>query len=101
MNVLHIGNTAAIPKVLRDGLRADGIQSDIITFYPDVLKQGTDFEHPYPKWIRSNPPLYSTFRMWHMLKMVKDYDLLHFHAFGGVLIYLDVTNTPLNSVYLF
>jgi hypothetical protein len=35
MNVLHIGNTAAIPKDLRDHLRAHGIGSDIVTFYPD------------------------------------------------------------------
>lgn len=89
MNVLHIGNTAAIPKDLRDHLRAHGIGSDIVTFYPDVLKQGTDFEHPYPKWIRSNPPLYSAFRMGHMLKMVRNYDVLHFHAFGGITFYLD------------
>ena len=30
MNVLHIGNTAAIPKTLRDNLRKDGINSDIM-----------------------------------------------------------------------
>lgn len=89
MNVLHIGNTAAIPKVLRDGLREDGIQSDIMTFFPDVLKQGTDFPHPYPKWVRVNPPLYGALRMYHMLKKAKDYDILHFHAFGGVTFYAD------------
>lgn len=49
MNVLHIGNTAAIPRVLRDGLRADGIGSDIMTFFPDVLKQGTDFAPDDPR----------------------------------------------------
>lgn len=87
--VLHIGNTAAIPQVLRDRLRSDGIQSDIMTFFPDVLEQGTDLPHPYPRWVRLNPPLYGALRMFHMLKAVPDYDILHFHAFGGVTFYLD------------
>lgn len=89
MNVLHIGNTAAIPKTLRDGLREDGIPSDIMTFYPDVLEQGTDFPHPYPTWVRVNPPLFAALRMYHLLKTVTHYDILHFHTFGGITFYAD------------
>lgn len=88
-SVLHIGNTAAIAKTLRDNLRAAGIQSDIMTFFPDILEQGADFPHPYPKWVRVNPPLYGALRMYHMLKKARDYDVLHFHAFGGITFYLD------------
>jgi len=89
VHVLHIGNTAAIAKSLRDGLRADGIRSDIMTFFPDILKHGSDFPHPYPKWVRVNPPLYGALRMSHMLRKAGDYDILHFHAFGGITFYLD------------
>jgi hypothetical protein len=88
VHVLHIGNTAAIAKSLRDGLRADGIRSDIMTFFPDILKHGSDFPHPYPKWVRVNPPLYGALRMSHMLRKAGDYDILHFHAFGGITFYL-------------
>jgi hypothetical protein len=89
MNVLHIGNTAAIAGTLRDNFRNDGIPSDIMTFYPDILDQGSDFPHPYPKWVRINPPLYGALRMYHMLKKAGDYDILHFHAFGGITFHLD------------
>ena len=87
--VLHIGNTAAIPKTLRDNLRDHGIKSDIMTFYPDVLDQGTDFAYPYSKYIRYNLPLYGALRMYHMLRKAPDYDILHFHAFGGITFYMD------------
>lgn len=89
MNVLHIGNTAAIARSLRDHLRADGIRSDIMTFFPDILEHGSDFPHPYPKRVRVNPPLYGALRMYHMLQKAPDYDILHFHAFGGITFYLD------------
>lgn len=89
VGVLHIGNTAAIPQVLRDGLREAGVKSDIMIFYPDVLKQGSDFAHPYSKWIRLNLPLYGVLRVYHMLKKCADYKILHFHAFGGLTFYLD------------
>jgi hypothetical protein len=88
-SVLHIGNTAAIARTLRTHLRADGFKSDIMTFFPDVLEQGADFSHPYPRWVRTNPPLYGALRMHHLLRAVNQYDILHFHAFGGITFYLD------------
>lgn len=89
MKVLHIGNTAAIPQTLRYGLREKGVGSDIITFYPDILEQGTDFAYPYPKWVRMTPPLFSALRMYHLLHHVGDYDILHFHMAGGITFHLD------------
>jgi hypothetical protein len=90
MRILHIGNTGGVPGELSKYMRSQGHTSDVMIFYPDYLHHGCDYDYSVKsKWLRACLPIYSAYRCLAMLRHVHKYDILHFHAFGGITFYLD------------
>lgn len=83
LKVLHIGNTAGVSSKIQSSMRKLGHKCNIMMFYPDTLNYGCDYLYPYPKWIRLNLPLYTALRINKVLKVQKEFDVLHFNNFGG------------------
>ena len=88
--ILHIGNTSGVSNHTAKYARKHGLKCDVMIFYPDVLNHGCDIDYGVrSKFIRCCMPIYSGYRVLKMLKHIKNYDILHFHAFGGITFYMD------------
>lgn len=89
MKILHIGNTAGIATQICKNMRKKGHKCDTMIFYPDTLNQGCDFNYSVSSRLIRLTPLFQLYRVARMLQHIKDYDIIHFHAFGGITFQMD------------
>lgn len=89
LSVLQVGNTAGIANDIQRHLRATGNQCDIVIFYPDILKYGCDFDYTPCSPVRKIIPLYGIEKTSRLLKLVKNYDILHFNSYSGFALHID------------
>jgi glycosyltransferase involved in cell wall biosynthesis len=88
-SVLQIGNTAGIANDIQRHLRAAENLCDIVIFYPDILKYGCDFDCTPCSPVRQVIPLYGIKKTLCLLKLVKNYDILHINSYSGFAMQID------------
>lgn len=89
LSVLQIGNIAGIANDIQRNLQTKGNRCDIVIFYPDTLKYGCDFDYTPSLLVRKIIPLYDVEKTFHLLRIVKGYDILHFNSFSGFAMHID------------
>ncbi|MGI6023577.1 MAG: hypothetical protein ACOX8D_10705 [Methanoculleus sp.] len=89
LSVLQIGSTSGIANDIQRYLRATGHQCDIVIFYPDILKYGCDFDYTPCSLVRKIIPLYGIKKTFHLLRLVKNYDILHVNSYSGFALHID------------
>lgn len=75
LSVLHVGSIAGVPQVLSRAQRRLGMKSDVLTFQPHQFGYEADIYAP-----PSLPfPVMYAEKMAYFSKIVKRYDIIHFH----------------------
>jgi glycosyltransferase involved in cell wall biosynthesis len=94
-SILHIGSIAGVPQELSAAQRRMGLKSDILSFEPNTFGYSVDIYHPIELRYSSAFQMYAanpirlTKKMPVLLKLVEDYDILHFHYSSGIPLGLD------------
>ena len=74
-SIIHVGSIAGVPQELSKAQRRLGLKSDVITFQNHPFKYDVDISRP----TRLPVPLKYLERIQYFFKVVKNYDVLHFH----------------------
>lgn len=85
-SVLHVGSIAGVPQELSRAERRLGLKSDVISFQTHPFDYEVDFFRP----TRLPFPLRYAERLHAISKIVRDYDILHFHYFSVLPFGLDL-----------
>lgn len=94
-SILHIGSIAGVPQELSSAQIKLGQKSDVLSFEFNDYGYPTDFHHPIKLDYTSRfsiyllNPLNLLQKMPLLLRISKDYDLLHFHYSSGLPLGLD------------
>lgn len=85
-SILHVGSIAGVPQELSRAQRRMGYRSDVISFQPHPFKYEVDIYLP----TRLPVPLRFVERFCLFSRIIKDYDLIHFHYFSSLPFGLDL-----------
>lgn len=77
-SILHVGSIAGVPQELSRVQRRMGYKSDVISFQPHPFKYEVDLYKPTCLPV----PLRYVERFYVFSRVIKEYDLLHFHYFS-------------------
>ncbi|OPX77097.1 MAG: hypothetical protein A4E45_02284 [Methanosaeta sp. PtaB.Bin039] len=85
-SVLHVGDTAGVPRVLSLAQRGLGMKSDVIAFQHHKFGYEADFLRP----TKTPFPFRCLERILSLSKLVDEYDILHFHYSSALPMGLDI-----------
>jgi glycosyltransferase involved in cell wall biosynthesis len=74
-SILHVGSISGVPQVLSRAQRKLGCRSDVMTFQPHLFNYEVDIYAP----TRLPFPLRYAERIRSFMRVVRNYDVLHFH----------------------
>lgn len=95
LSILHIGSIAGVPQELAHAQRKLGIKSDVLSFDPNPFGYRVDMHHPIELGYSSNwdryifNPLKLRKKAPCILRLMGQYDLLHFHYSSAIPFGLD------------